>query len=301
MLTAVHLLLTYACTMKCDHCFLYCAPRAPGTFTVEGIKAILDDLKSIESVTAVYFEGGEPFLFYPLLLEGVKMARQRGFQAGIVTNGYWGTSIADAKLWLKPLADLGLSDLSISDDELHYDHADATPAAHAMSAANEMGIPVHALCKKKPEVCMPDQDAETKGMPEISGGIKFRGRAVEKLAAGLPTQESCHFTACTFEALREPNRLHIDAYGNVHICQGILIGNCRQTTLSKLIRDYDPDAHPICGPLLRGGPFRLLSENNLDQDKSFVDACHCCYMTRLELIRSFGDFLGPRQVYGLEG
>jgi MoaA/NifB/PqqE/SkfB family radical SAM enzyme len=32
MLSAIHILLTYACTMKCDHCFHYCAPNAPGTF-----------------------------------------------------------------------------------------------------------------------------------------------------------------------------------------------------------------------------------------------------------------------------
>lgn len=299
MLTVIHFLLTYACTMKCDHCFLYCAPRAPGTFTLEGIRSILDDAKLVGTVTTVYFEGGEPFLFYPLLLEGVKIARQQGFLAGIVTNGYWANSIPDAKLWLKPLADLGISDLSISDDELHYENIPVTPAANAIVAAHEMGIPVHALCKKKPELRPPDRDTPEKGLPEISGGIKFRGRAVEKFIAGLPTRESCHFTTCPYEALREPNRVHIDAYGNVHVCQGILIGNCRKTPLSELIRDYDPDSHPICGPLLHGGPFHLMSEHNLNLEESYIDECHCCYMTRLKLIGRFGDVLGPRQVYGL--
>ena len=74
MLSAIHLLLTYACTMKCDHCFLYCAPNAPGTFTLEGIQAIIDDATLMKSVTGIYFEGGEPFLYYPLLMEGIRIA-----------------------------------------------------------------------------------------------------------------------------------------------------------------------------------------------------------------------------------
>jgi MoaA/NifB/PqqE/SkfB family radical SAM enzyme len=37
MLTALHVLLTYRCTMACEHCFLYCGPAARGTFTLAQI------------------------------------------------------------------------------------------------------------------------------------------------------------------------------------------------------------------------------------------------------------------------
>lgn len=305
MLSAIHILLTYACTMKCDHCFLYCAPNAPGTFTLEGIKAIIDDAKRMPTVTSIFFEGGEPFLYYPLLLEGIRIAAQQGFQTGIVTNGFWGTCVADAKLWLKPLVDAGLSSLSISNDTLHYGSMKVSPADHALAAAQEMGIPASVLAKSKPAVIMPavikpdpDSSAE-KGLPEISGGIKFRGRAVEKLAAGLPTRPSAQFTTCPFEELRHPGRVHIDAYGHVHICQGLLIGNCQETPLSELMQSYQPDAHPVCGPLLRGGPYQLMKEYDLDLDASYLDACHGCYNARMRLLDRFPEFLGPRQVYGL--
>ena len=329
MLSAIHLLLTYACTMKCDHCFLYCAPNAPGTFTLEGIQAIIDDATLMKSVTGIYFEGGEPFLYYPLLMEGIRIAAYRGFETGIVTNGYWGTSVADAKLWLKPLVDAGLSNLSISNDELHYGSMKVSPADHALAAAQELGLPASVLAKKRPEVSLPDpamnlpdagknladpamnlsatdmslSDADRgdkgRGLPEISGGIKFRGRAVERFAAGLPTRPSAHFTTCPFEDLRNPSRVHIDAYGHVHICQGLLIGNCQKTPLSELMQNYDPDAHPVCGPLLRGGPYQLLSEHKLGLDQSYLDACHCCYAARLNLLDTYPDLLSPRQVYGL--
>ncbi|MBC7264577.1 MAG: hypothetical protein H5T64_09540 [Chloroflexi bacterium] len=70
--------------------------------------------------------------------------------------------------------------------------------------------------------------------------------------------------------------------------------------MSRLVAAYDPDAHPICGPLLRGGPARLISEYDVEHTAEYVDACHCCYVTRLALLDRFPEYLAPRQVYGLE-
>jgi pyruvate-formate lyase-activating enzyme len=39
-------------------------------------------MDAIDSINSVYFEGGEPFLFYPILLQGLKLAAQRGLQPG---------------------------------------------------------------------------------------------------------------------------------------------------------------------------------------------------------------------------
>ena len=103
MLSGIHFLLTYSCNFACDHCFLYCGPEAEGTFTLNQLKAVFDQMEKIKSISMVYFEGGEPFLYYPLMLEGLRLAQDRGFKAGVVTNAYWATSVEDAELWLKPL------------------------------------------------------------------------------------------------------------------------------------------------------------------------------------------------------
>ena len=42
MLTGAHVLLTYTCNWECDHCFLYCGPNSPGTFTLVQIRKLLD-------------------------------------------------------------------------------------------------------------------------------------------------------------------------------------------------------------------------------------------------------------------
>lgn len=301
MITGVHFLLTYTCNLKCDHCFLFCSPRAKGTMTVKQIKAMLEESKRIGTVRETYFEGGEPFLFYPVMAEGIRLTREMGFSAGIVSNGYWSTSVEDAKLWLRPLLELGVSNLSVSDDELHYGDVRESPAKCALAAAEELGMAGYSLCKTKPEIRQSSEaSGQEKGASEISGGIKLRGRAVEKFAEELPKRSRKAFRECPYENLAAPKRVHTDSYGNVQICQGISMGNCWETPLSDLVRGYNAEAHPICGPLLRGGPDRLAEEYGLDVNDRYVDECHLCYAARLALLDKWPEYLAPRQVYGLD-
>ena len=70
-------------------------------------------------IRSVTFEGGEPFLFHPLLVAAVRQAGERGLSCDLVTNCYWATSVPDAELWLAPLQEAGLGSLSLSDDAFH--------------------------------------------------------------------------------------------------------------------------------------------------------------------------------------
>ena len=99
MLTGIHFLLTYRCNFECDHCFLYCGPHAEGTFTITEIRQLLEEARKLDTVRWIYFEGGEPFLYYPVMVEGLRLAKEMDFKTGIVTNGYWALSEADARLW----------------------------------------------------------------------------------------------------------------------------------------------------------------------------------------------------------
>ncbi len=300
MLTGIHFLLTYMCNLKCDHCFVYSAPDAKGTFTLSQIRMALDEATKIGTIKWIYFEGGEPFLFYPLMIEGIKIARKIGFKVGIVTNAYFAVSEEDAELWLKPLLELGISDLSISDDSFHYEDEKDNPAKRALAAAKRLGMPVDSICIEKPTVEADIDKEQNKGAPVIGGGAMFRGRAVEKLVEGLPQRRWEEFTECPYEDLKEPERVHLDPYGNVHLCQGLSMGNMWETPLSMIVKNYNADSHPICGPLVRGGPALLAKEYNVKHEDKYVDACHFCYLVRLALLDKFPKYLAPRQVYGLE-
>jgi hypothetical protein len=298
MLTGIHFLLSYKCDSECDHCFVYGSPQAKGTFTLNQMKRIFDELAEIQTIKSVYFEGGEPFLFYPLMYEGIKIAHDMGFKTGIVTNGYWATSEEDAELWLKPLRDLGVSDISVSDDAFHYEDREASPPKYALKAASKLGMSAVAIRIDKPTVEEGVDKEQGKGKPVIGGGAMFRGRAVEKLIEGLPRRPWQEFTECPYENLRDPGRVHLDAYGNIHLCQGLSMGNMWDAPLSKIVKQYDANSHPICNPLVNGGPARLAKDYHVAHDDRYVDACHMCYLVRRALLDKFPQYLAPRSVYG---
>ena len=298
MLTGLHFLLTYACNSECDHCFLYSGPQAEGTFTLKQIKQLLNEAVKIGTVESIYFEGGEPFLYYPIMLEGIKMARGMGFRVGVVTNAYFATAEEDIAVWLKPLGELGIVDLSISNDPYHYEDDKGNPALRAQKVARKLKLPVAEIHIDEPLVQAAEKLAM--GEPVIGGSTMFRGRAVEKLIADLPRRHWEEFTECPYEELESPKRVHLDPYGNVHLCQGLSMGNAWEKPLSEMVKDYDATSHPICGPLVRGGPALLAKEYRVEHEDSYVDACHFCYIIRSKLLDRFPQYLTPKQVYGVE-
>ena len=296
-LTGVHFLLSYRCTDECDHCFVWGSPQAGGTMTLAQIRDVLRQAKDLGTVEMAYFEGGEPFLFYPIMLQGMREAAALGFGTGIVTNSYWATSVEDAVEWLRPIAEVGIADLSLSSDLFHGEAMMTRAARNAIEAASRLGLPDSVLSVEVPEGCATYPQRE-KGEPITGGAVRFRGRAVAKLAEGVPRQPWTEFTECPDEDFVDPGRVHVDAFGHVHICQGLLMGNLWQQPLQELVATYDPEAHPIIGPLLEGGPAALVRRNDLPHEDAYIDACHLCYTARDQLRGRFPEFLAPATVYG---
>ncbi len=299
MTTGIHFLLTYRCNFECDHCFLYCGPDARGTFTIEQIKTVLGEAGKIGTVTSIFFEGGEPLLYYPLLKESIRLAHDMGFDTGVVTNAYMATSVEDAALWLKPLFEAGLSRISISDDPFHSDREDS-PGKLALTAARDLGFTASPIHIDGPTVEKEKSGTGEKGAPVIGGGTLFKGRAAEKLTLGLPRKNRLEFDECKREELVSPKRVHVDPFGNVHICQGISMGNMWKTPLSTLVSEYDGSKHPVVSCLLKGGPALLAETYEVCGDERFVDECHLCFAARKALVRRFPEYLTPGQVYGIK-
>jgi hypothetical protein len=125
----------------------------------------------------------------------------------------------------------------------------------------------------------------------------FRGRAAEKLSMYTVCRDWQQFTRCPYEDLSNPDRLHVDAMGTLQICQGISIGNIWEQPIKELVRRYDPASHPVCGPLVRGGPAELSRTLGCVPPAKVADACHLCYLVRKEKRQSNQTFLTPPQVY----
>ncbi len=289
IISGLHLLLTYQCNYECDHCFVWGSPRQTGVMTLAAIRRILRQAETAGSIEGIFYEGGEPFLYYPILRSGVEEAAQRGFRVGVVTNGYWATAEEDAVAWLRPLAG-SIDSLSLSSDLYHADEVLSRQAKVAAAAAEQLGIAVSTI-----SVAQPDQEDGSLAT------LMFRGRAVDKLAPRAPQRPWRQFIECPYEDLRDPGRVHVDPFGFVHVCHGISLGNLFRTPLREICEAYDPDAHPVVGPLLQGGPAKLARRYEVTSGAGYADACHLCYEVRQALRHRLPEILTPDAMYGVPG
>jgi len=295
-LTGLHLLLTYQCTLECDHCFVWSSPEARGTMSLRDVQEILRQAEDLGGIDWIFFEGGEPFLFYPLLLKAVRLAARKGFRVGIVSNAYWATGLREAKEALRPFRGL-IQDLSLSSDRYHEAAEDGHLAENATAAARAFGIPCSVLAVAPPEEA--DATGRVGQLPPGVSAVMYRGRAAKRLASRARLHPWTELDRCPYENLRGPERVHIDPEGNVHLCQGISLGNVFERPLREIVGAYDPDAHPIAGPLLEGGPAALVRRYRVAHGRSYADACHLCDHARRTLRRRFPAILRPNRMYGV--
>jgi hypothetical protein len=291
-LTGLHILLTYQCIFECDHCFVWGNPRQKGVLGLTELDGLLDQAQEA-GIEWIYFEGGEPFLYYPVLVHGVQRAARMGFSVGLVTNAYWASSISDAIHWLQPLVGR-LQDLSVSSDLYHCEKCLGEEPQNAIAAAKWLNIPTNVISIAEAATSAP----QSLGQLGDESPVMFRGRAADVLAPANPGKPWDSLTTCPHEDLRNPGRAHVDPLGYLHICQGLAIGNAFQRSLKAICEGYDPDRHPICSLLLEGGPALLVAEYGLPHQTMYADSCHLCYNARKALRTRFPELLAPDQVYG---
>ena len=297
-LNSLHVLLTYQCNYECEHCFVWGSPRQSGVFTLAQLDNVFRQALAVPTISEFYLEGGETFIYYPIMVKAIWHAHDLGFTTGIVTNGYWAKRVADALVWLRPLRDAGLDHVAISYDRLHG-NPDESPDDHpGLEAARQLGLNA-SLITVDPPTTFRDPAVAEPGEPLSGGGVMYRGRAAALLTEGLPRRPWQSFTQCPYESLADPGRVHLDPFGNLHLCQGLVMGNVWERPLAQIIADYDPQTHPIVGPLLEGGPAQLVRQYNLAHEAGYVDACHLCYNARAALRAEFPQHLAPDQMYGV--
>ncbi len=295
-LNGLHLLLSYQCNYECEHCFVWGSPWQHGTMSLADIINILSQAKEVGTIEWIFFEGGEPFLFYPILVTGAREANKAGFRVGVVSNAYWAVTDQDALEWLQPLEGI-VEELSLSKDLFHGNEPQIQRVENALTAAKFYDIPANVI-----SITHSGLTTSMNNFGQLLPGesqLMYRGRAAEKLGNQTKQHPWHIFTACPFEDLHDPGRVHLDPLGYVHICQGIVIGNIFYTSLAEICSKFNPDHHPMIAPLLKNGPVGLVEQFNIAPDRTYADACHLCYSTRKALWQSSPETLAPAQMYGV--
>lgn len=299
-LKSIHFLLSYQCTAECDHCFVWGSPFLKGTFSVRDVDSVLKEARKLKSVESICFEGGEPFLHYPVMIESLKKTKRMGFKLVVVTNCYWATSFDNAFEWILPIAEIGIDEMDLSADLYHGESLASPEAVNAIKVLKRFNIPFNIFCiEENPRVVK----RRIAGTSFSCGKVVHKGRAAVELTKKTKGGKSKslswrEFTECKEEDLENPSRVHVDPLGHVHICQGISIGNFKIKPFSKIIKTYKPKKHPILGPLMEGGPVGLAEKYHIHHQYRYKDACHFCYNLRVGLRRRFPQILAPGQMYG---
>lgn len=298
MITKLHILLTYNCSLRCNHCYVFSDQRAAGKISLSQISNILNEGRKLPDVKWIYFGGGEPFTQYPLLLKAIQRAIKLDYDVGVITNGYFARTAEAGMRFLRPLALMGVKDIRISNDFLHYKNPDKSPAKRALKAAKKLGIPSTLVHTAHPGV--QDHPGNSIGLADhvLEKRLMMTGRAEETLSEGLPTSNWQTFTSCPRSDLTNPEEVFIDAYGYVQICQGIAIGNANEAPLHEIIENFGIQNHAIIRLLKTKGPSGLMKDSTIPTDTEYVSNCHCCYSIRRDLIDHYPDWFAPRQVYG---
>jgi len=296
-LKGVHFLLTYRCDLECDHCFVWGSPKARGVFTLKQIENILAEAKKLGTVNYISVEGGEPFLYYPIMVKTVRKAANLGFHVEILSNCFWATCPEDAAKWLLPIAEAKNVELSLSSDLYHGESWEIEEVKNAVKAARALNMKVGVISVKYPDAEVPCS-SEIEGAKVDSWELMYKGRAFSKLTDKANKKPWREFTKCPYEDFTNQKRVHIDPLGYVHACQGISIGNAWQRAFSKIIEEYSPYENPVLEPLIRGGPATLVEKFSLPHDEVYGDACHLCNAARCMLRKRFPNILVPNQMYG---
>lgn len=266
-----------------------------------------------EGFTYAQFIGGEPFIHLDLLKEGIKHAKQIGLGANIITNSFWATSEELALRRLRQLKEIGLDRLALSVDPFHCDYVPLDHVRNAFRAAKSLGmyVAIPGSCyfdeKDGDYSLRRSREIVTRFSPlaEIAADawhISLQGTANDTFSERAPRHSwtwegffsGCFMVHTRFHGL---DSAAVESYGHVipGPCWGISIGNAQDKKLSEIITTYDPQSHPILGPVYDEGPAgvaRLAMEYGFEPTE-YISPCHLCTEARRALLDHYPEHLGP--------
>jgi hypothetical protein len=310
-------LFTYRCTLACKHCCFNSSPRKPPVFTP--LEDALEYLKQLHTTDRViHIAGGEAMMFFPQLLSICREAGRLGVAPHFIeTNATFAVNDEITRDRLSKLKDAGVLGLLISADPFHQLHCPPERYLRCYKIAVEIF--------GRENVAAGDFDLETlRSFASIARNPeRFRdyvlrhppmlvGRAGNELASLFPDRPIHELLDgmwhggegrpdCSLEFHPDTMwEIHIDPYGNIQTCCGIILGNAKETPLPQLMQTGFLGRSPIIDAVFFEGPTGLLKmavERGYTPKPGYPQKCGLCWEVRKFLRPYFPEVLGPDEVY----
>ena len=303
------IMLSYKCSAECKHCLYACSPKWNGDWMKEkDLYQLLYNLSPwvepsmfgsshIGVNSGIHFSGGEPFLNFGLLAEGVRMAKELDIPSVFVeTNSVWATNEDVTREKLNILKNQGMDGILISVNPFFIEHVPFERVKRAAKISyeifssnaiiyqpeffyefNEMGL----------SSTLPfDEYITHKSKVALTQKVEFfiSGRAPYKME---PYGLFPHFPAnlvmdipCNTSLIRSWHN-HFDNYGNFQpgFCGGISLGNWNE--LHELIEEgVEMEDKPILKSLIEDDFKNLLeyakNKGYRERKNGYLSKCHLC-------------------------
>jgi len=259
--------LTPRCNLHCRHCLADASPAWSSNAALEldmplrDLQRWIDEVASSQKVHTISFTGGEPFLVYDNLVDGVSRAAQRGLATTVLTNAYWASSIKRARAYLSPLQALGT--LKISTDEFHQEFVPLAWVKSATQAATELGIQVRI------KFCyLENQEGKLAALERQLGNLisneQINAEPVYRLGRAIRELKADQFVKGDLDQpCAVANVPIVQPDGSVYACCGptfdgqnpLLLGNLGRRSLPEVLDASETNV--ILHFLRLWGPFRL--------------------------------------------
>ena len=272
------IILSYRCHSGCKHCLYNCGPSwEKEAMSPERLRRALEAILVWPQTPQVHLTGGEPFLHFPLLLQGARIAAELGIPAYVETSGGWCTDENEAVEQFSALRQAGLQAVLVSCSPFHAERIPpartmrTVRAALAVFGARQVTVYLpnfleivqqfSANVERPTPLSCYEQELGVAGARRVlweGYGIISGGRAgyrLGHLAARHPARVFARAN-CAGEILHA-HHSHFDLYGNFisAFCGGLAVGDWRD--LPNVLNDFQGGHYPsLVEVLVKGGPYR---------------------------------------------
>lgn len=313
------LLFTYRCTIACKHCLFNCSPRQPEVYaSLEDGVEFLRQLRTTDRV--IHIAGGEPMVFYDQMLNICRAAKEEEVAPHFFeTNASWCTDDDITRGRYEELKKAGIIGVLISADPYHQTFVPPERRLRAYQwaveiygkenvAAGDLSIEdLYRLRKIGRDETLLAEHSQ-KHPPRLVGRA---GNELARFIPDRPVEELVNDTlwhggtagdkSCKMEF--DPDEMweiHIDPYGNIQTCCGIILENAHEITLPELIEKGFYTENELVKIVYEQGPFGLLElavERGYHHRSGYPQKCYLCWDVRKFLRPYFPETFGPAEIY----